>query len=313
MSHSFLKESKLYIEYGTKRYRIYTSSAISFSQTFAEDSYPVKTLHDQSKMFQGSTITKANPASFSFTVPLTAERDESVVMDLITGESTNDIVPSFTLWVQTGSSTFKMENCVISSAAIAFNPKKQFAAEVEGQGTKLIRVGNESYAIPGTHPDSSTQSEWDDEGSSQLPSSTRTPLLVYPHVTLDSLSMSSILGATILIQNNISWLGYETLQQSLAGNMMFPSAYTVTSRVVSGAITQYQTDNNNEQFETFSTNSAITITGKKASDNTDFWKLILNPVMYTARMEPNNIYTQSYDYRSLDNGEELNAQISIYN
>ena len=60
MSHSFLRESKLYIVYGGNKYRIYTSTAISFSQTFAEDSYPVKTLHDQSKMFEGSTITKAN-------------------------------------------------------------------------------------------------------------------------------------------------------------------------------------------------------------------------------------------------------------
>ena len=83
MSHSFLKESKLYIVYGGNKYRIYTTTAISFSQTFAEDSYPVKTLHDQSKMFEGSTITKANPASFSFEVPFTVEKDESVVLKML--------------------------------------------------------------------------------------------------------------------------------------------------------------------------------------------------------------------------------------
>ena len=84
MSYSFLRESKLYIEYGGSKYRIYTTTAISFSQTFAEDSYPVKTLHDQSKMFEGTTVTKANPADFNFEVPLTEEKDESLVMDLIT-------------------------------------------------------------------------------------------------------------------------------------------------------------------------------------------------------------------------------------
>ena len=78
MSHSFLRESKLYIVYGGNQYRIFTTTAISFSQTFAEDSYPVKTLHDQSKMFEGSTITKANQANFSFTVPLTIEKDSLV-------------------------------------------------------------------------------------------------------------------------------------------------------------------------------------------------------------------------------------------
>ena len=45
--------------------------------------YSVKTLHDQSKMFEGTAITKANPAQFSFTVPLTVEKDESIVMDLV--------------------------------------------------------------------------------------------------------------------------------------------------------------------------------------------------------------------------------------
>ena len=88
MSHSFLRESKLYIVYGGNQYRIFTTTAISFSQTFAEDSYPVKTLHDQSKMFEGSSITKANPATFSFNVPLTTEKDESIMVDLATEIST---------------------------------------------------------------------------------------------------------------------------------------------------------------------------------------------------------------------------------
>ena len=301
MSHSFLKESKLYIVYGGNKYRIYTTTAISFSQTFAEDSYPVKTLHDQSKMFKGSTITKANPASFSFTVPLTAEKDESVVLNLLTGVSTNDIVPSFDMYVQTGSSTFKIEGCVVTSGNIGFNPREQITLGVEGQGSKLTRAGDESYTIPGT-----AQSE----------SSTRNPLLVYPTVTLDSLSMLSIISVTISIQNNIEWLPFETLQDSLAvtnsSNAMFPSAYTVSDRVVSGAITQYQTENNKTQFDDFSTSSALTIVGKKASDNTDFFTLTLNPVMYTARMNVADIYTQSYDFRSLDNGEQLNAQITTY-
>ena len=84
MSYSFLRESKLYIVYSGNKYRIYTSAAISLDQTFAEDAYSVKTLHDQSKMFEGSSITKANPASFSFNVPLTTEKDESIMVDLAT-------------------------------------------------------------------------------------------------------------------------------------------------------------------------------------------------------------------------------------
>ena len=305
MSYSFLRESKLYIEYGGSKYRIYTTTAISFSQTFAEDSYPVKTLHDQSKMFEGSTITKANPAQFSFTVPLTVEKDESIVMDLITdlvATSDSDIetqqLKSFNMYIQTGSSTFKVEDCVITSANFAFNPREQFTVAVEGEGTKLTRVGNESYNL----------------GTIQSESSTRTPLLTYPVVTVDSLDMTSIIGVTLQIQNNINWTPFETLQNSLAvtnsSNAMFPSAYTVNGRIVSGAITQYQTDNNITQFDDFSTNSNLSITAKK-SNGTDFWKITLNPVMYTARVNVAETYTQSYDFRSTDS-TALGTRITTY-
>ena len=306
MSHSFLKESKLYIVYGGNKYRIYTTTAITFSQSFAEDSYPVKTLHDQSKMIEGTTVTKANPAQFSFTVPLTIEKDESLVMDLLSdlvATSESDIesqqLKSFDMYVQTGSSTFKQEKCVVTSANFAFNPRTQFTVELAGQGTKLSRAGDESYSIP---------------GSPQPESSTRTPLIAYPEVTVDSLNMSSILSITLQIQNDIVWTPYETLHESLSvtnsSNAMFPSAYTVDKRIVSGAINQYQTDNNITQFDNFSTNSNINISAKK-TDGTTFWAIQINPAMYTARMQPASAYTQSYDFRSVDN-TALGTRITTY-
>ena len=305
MSYSFLRESKLYIEYGGSKYRIYTTTTISFSQTFAEDSYPVKTLHDQSKMVEGTTITKANPAQFSFTVPLTVEKDESIVTDLITdlvATSDSDIetqqLKSFNMFVQTGSSTFKVENCIITSANFSFNPREQFTVEVQGEGVKLTRVGDESFNL----------------GTIQSESSTRTPLLTFPVVTVDSLNMDNIIGVTLQIQNDINWTPFETLQNSLAvtnsSNAMFPSAYTVENRIVSGAITQYQTDNNITQFDDFSTNSNINISAKK-TDGTTFWAMQINPAMYTARVNVAETYTQSYDFRSLDS-TALGSRITTY-
>ena len=293
MSYSFLRESKLYIEYGGSKYRIYTTTAISFSQTFAEDSYPVKTLHDQSKMFEGSTITKANPASFSFTVPLTIEKDESIVIDLLSDLVNNEQLKSFDMYVQTGSSVFKLESAVITSGNFAFNPREQFVVELEGQGTKLTRVGDESYSIP---------------GSAQSESSTRTPLMVYPVVSIDSLSMNSLLSATLQIQNTIEWTPFETLQNSLSvtnsSNAMFPTTYTLGNRIASGAVQQYQTDNNITQFDDFSASSNLTIkaveVGKASSDN-GFFSINLNPIHYTARMSVSDVYTQSYDFASSDN------------
>ena len=299
MSYSFLRESKLYIVYGGNKYRIYTSSAITFNQTFAEESYSVKTLHDQSKMFEGSSITKANPASFSFDVPLTTEKDESIVLTLASDLSSN-ILNSFDMYVQTGSSTFKLEGAIITSASFDFIPQNQFTMRVEGEGTKLTKVGDEDFTIP---------------GSAQSESATRTPLLVYPTVTLNdgtSRNMDNILSVNLNIQNETEWTPYETLQDSLNSTTMFPSAHTVGKRIISGEIRQYQTDNNVGQFDDFSTSTDLTITAKKVSGDTDFFKIQINPAMYTARMNPEEVYTQSYDFRSLDNTDTVSTQITEY-
>ena len=287
MSYSFLKESKLYIVYGGSNYRIYTSSAISFSQTFASDSYSVKTLHDQSKMFEGATITKANPANFEFAVPLTKEKDESIIIDLLS-DVTDGQLKSFDIYLQSNQSTFKLENAIITGGAIDFGLDNPLTIRLQGEGTKFSKVGNESYTIP---------------GSAQSESATRTPLMVYPVVSVDSLDMNNITSVTVNIQNNIDWTPFETLQNSLAvtdaSNVMRVSNYVVNKRIISGAISQYQTDNNINQFDDFSTNANITLKGVKiedAADATPFIQLALNPATFTARMTPSEVFMQSYDF-----------------
>ena len=294
MSYSFLRESKLYIVYGGTRYRIYTSSAVSFNQTFAEDSYSVKTLHDQSKMFEGSTINKANPASFSFEVPLTIEKDESIIIDLL-GDLTDGQLKKFDIYMVTTNSTFKLENAIISNAEMDFLPENPFIVRVQGEGTKLSRAGDENFSLP---------------GSAQSESSTRTPLQVYPVISADSLDMNNIISINLRISNEINWTNYTTLQNSLAvtnsSNAMFPSAYTVEKRTASGEIRQYQTDNNITQFDDFSTNTDLTIKAIKLGNATN-----ATPFSYTARLGLGEVFTQSYDFSSADN-TALGTRITQY-
>ncbi|WP_291767833.1 hypothetical protein [Maricaulis sp.] len=314
MSYSFLRESKLYIVYGGNKYRIYTSSAITFNQTFAEESYSVKTLHDQSKMFEGSSITKANPASFSFDVPLTIEKEESPVLTLASDLNSSNILTSFDMYIQTGSSTFKLEGAVITSASFDFVPQNQVTMRVEGEGKKLTRVGNESYDWHSAYT-APSGSNWDTDGSNQLSSSTRTPLIVYPVITLTGKDMSHILSINLNIQNEMTWTPYETLHDSLDSTMMFPSAHTVEKRIISGEIRQYQTDNNVIQFDDFSTDTQLTIKAIKvgeASNATPFFQIAIDPIMFTARMQPTEVYTQSYDFRSLRNTDSVSTQITQY-
>ena len=318
MSYSFLRESKLYIVYGGTKYRIYTSTAISFNQTFAEESYSVKTLHDQSKMFEGSNITKANPASFNFDVPLTIEKDESIILTLASDLSSSNTINSFDMYVQTGSSTFKLEGAVITSASFDFLPENPFTMRVEGQGIKLTREGTESFTIPGNGISGSDYTTDPLPSYNELSSRTRTPLLVYPIITLTDQTpdpdvvklMGNILSVNLTIQNEMEWTPYETLHDSLNSTTMFPSAHTVGKRIISGEIRQYQQDNNVEQFDDFSTNTSLTITAKNVSGDANFLEVAINPVMYTARMQPEEVYTQSYDFRSLDNTDTVSTQIT---
>ena len=315
MSYSFLRESKLYIVYGGTKYRIYTTSAITFNQTFAEESYSVKTLHDQSKMFEGSSITKANPASFSFDVPLTIEKDESIVLTLVSDLSSSNTINSFDMYVQTGSSTFKLEGAVITSASFDFLPENQFTIRVEGEGKKLTRADDESFTIPGNGVSGSNYTTPPPENFPypELKGRTRTPLIVYPIVTLNDGSaktMGNILSVNLNIQNEMEWTPFETLHDSLNSTTMFPSAHTVGKRIISGEIRQYQQDNNVAQFDDFSTNTSLTITAKNVSGDANFLEVAINPVMYTARMQPEEVYTQSYDFRSLHNTTEVSTRIT---
>ena len=303
---NFLRESELHIIQGSNRYNVKITPALSFSQTFAEDAYEVKTLHDQTKMFQGTSITKANPANFSFETHLTLEKDESIVLDLLTDYDTSSgeqLLKSFDMYIVSNNQTLKIEGCVITQGEFRFDKGSPLILAVSGSGKKLERVGDESFSIP---------------GSAQSESSTRTPLIVYPVLTVDSLDMSSILSTTLQIQNQIQFTPFETLHDSLSvtdsSNAMFPSTYTLEMRVASGEIRQYQTDNNVTQFDDFNTSSNLTIkavqVGNPSSDS-GFFSINLNPISYTARMNPTDAYTQSYDYTSTDN-TALGTRITQY-
>ena len=62
----FLRNSKVYLQHGSNYYNLHVGPDVSFGQTFKQGEYKTKTLHNQKNLFEGSTITTANPASFSF-------------------------------------------------------------------------------------------------------------------------------------------------------------------------------------------------------------------------------------------------------
>ena len=299
-AYNFLRESNVHLVYGGSRYLLKTTPDVSFSQTFAEDAYEVKTLHDQTKMFQGTSITKANPANFSFTVSLTTEKDETIVKSLLTDYDATEgqtRVNSFDLYIVTGESTFKLNECVITNGDFNLAKGSNLTLAVSGQAQKLERVGDASYSLP---------------GSLVSASSTRTPTLSLIDVEVGGSDVSNIISATLSVQNDISWTPFETLQSSLsvtnALNAMYPSGFTLGRRVVSGNITQYITENNSSTVQSFNTDTTVRI--KTLVSGSTFLDANLANCMFTKRMNQSEVFTQTFDYRLIGNPANLSTVIT---
>lgn len=300
VAYNFLKESNVHLVYGGSRYLIKTTPNVSFSQTFAEDAYEVKTLHDQTKMFQGTSITKANPADFSFTVHLTKEKDETIVKSLLTDYDTTEgqtRIKTFDLYIVTGESTFKLNECVLINGDFNLSKGSASTLAVAGQGQKLERVGDASYSLP---------------GSLVSASSTRTPTLSLIDVEVGGSDVTNIISATLSVQNEISWTPYETLQSSLsvtsASNAMYPSGFTLGRRVVSGNIVQYITSNNSSTVQTFDTDTTVRV--KTVVDGSTFLDANLANCMFTKRANVADVFTQTFDYRLVGNPANLSTVIT---
>jgi len=299
-AYNLLRESSVHIVHNGSRYLLKTTPEVSFSQTFAEDAYEVKTLHDQTKMFQGTSVTKANPANFSFAVHLTQEKDESIVKSLLTDYDTSNgeqLLKSFDLYIVTGESTFKLEGCVITQGEFNLAKGSPLILTVSGQAKQLSRVGDASYSLP---------------GSLVSASSTRTPTLSLLDVEVDSTDVPNLATATLQVQNNINWTPFETLQNSLsvtsASNAMYPTTYTLGDRVVSGNITQYLTSNNSSTFQSFDTSANVAV--KTIVNGSTFLNANLTGCMFTKRSNVAEAYTQTFDFRLVNSPANLGTIIT---
>ena len=299
-AYNLLRESSVHIVHNGSRYLLKTTPEVSFSQTFAEDAYEVKTLHDQTKMFQGTSVTKANPANFSFAVHLTQEKDESIVKSLLTDYDTSNgeqLLKSFDLYIVTGESTLKLEGCVITQGEFNLAKGSPLILTVSGQAKQLSRVGDASYSLP---------------GSLVSASSTRTPTLSLLDVEVDSTDVPNLATATLQVQNNINWTPFETLQNSLsvtsASNAMYPTTYTLGDRVVSGNITQYLTSNNSGTFQSFDTSANVAV--KTIVNGSTFLNANLTGCMFTKRSNVAEAFTQTFDFRLVNSPANLGTIIT---
>ena len=216
---SFKKEVKVRLVYNNTRYNIGVSE-INFGQTFQENSFEVKTLHNQSS-FEGSVINQANPVEFSLSTFLMYDDRHRIVFDRLLDCQT------FDLYISTQSDdVWKLEKCVIQDGTFEINKSRPLRLAISGEASKLSKY---TGTIPGndfTYP---------------------APIYVIPHIvtlTLGSDDVSDgVVGMSVELQNDISWNDYDTLHGALtatnAATSMYPSNFTIGTRVLAGSISKY--------------------------------------------------------------------------
>ena len=131
-SYNFKREAEVFLVSGGLRYKLDVQD-ISFSQTFSEESYPVRTLHAQNNTFEASVINKANAATFSFTISAITEADFVVVRDRLLDYS------SFTLFVKTSADTFRLDTAVITNGSFGIEKSRPLSIQIQGEASKLTR------------------------------------------------------------------------------------------------------------------------------------------------------------------------------
>jgi hypothetical protein len=288
-NYIFKKEAQLYLVHSGTKYKI-DISEISFSQSFQEKSYEVKTLHNQVG-FEGSNINRANPAEFSFNTPLLEEARHKVVFDRLLDCTT------FDLYISSGQDVFKLEKCVIQDGTFEINKSRPLRLSISGEASKLSKF---SESIPGTLR---AGDEYD------------ITTYIIPQVntlTIGGTDISSdVVALSVEVQNDISWNKYNTIQGAVtatnAATSMFPNNFTVGTRVVAGSITKYL--KGSTDLLTWNTNTALRLKAWNTSNKgVDF---NITNCSFTNRFQDSEVFLEEYSWRMTQRPTALELADSV--
>ena len=290
-SYNFKREAQVFLVTGGLRYKLDVQD-VSFSQTFSEQSYPVRTLHAQNNVFEGSIINKANAANFSFTISAITQADFTIVRDRLLNYG------SFDLYIKTEVDTFKLETAVITNGSFGIEKSRPLSIQVQGEAPKLSR----GATLVGTLQDRSAAMSY-----------------VIPRVgvTLNGTELDSIVNVAIELQNDIQWTPYTTIHNALsvtnAADTMYPTAFSLSKRILSGSITQYLHGANVANTLQWDTDASLTIQAGLGNFSTSSFRgFKFGPATcsFTNRVGAGTVFTQNYDWRMVENVSDLATKLN---
>jgi len=291
-AYNFKRETKLYVVRDNLRYAINIYPDLSFSQTFDETAVQVKTLHSQYDSVEDAVITKANPANFSFTIPVILNNDLDVIFDLLLNYDLNSaeaILKTADLYLQSNSVIYKLEKAVIESGTFNIQKDSVLLLSVSGSAARLSTY---TEALPGILQTPSTDLAFSYVNAM--------------YVAVNNDVQNAITSVSIEVKNDVEWVGYATIQDSISnlelasGVHQTPGAFVVRSRTLNGTIQQYITEDMQKYTNTWSTSASIDV---KVGSSDSNWALqfLIPRAVYTNRSEMQDLLIQSYDFRMTAN------------
>jgi hypothetical protein len=283
--YNLKKNVKLYIVDGSNKHSIETYSDVTMSQTFDEQSYKRKTLHAQSDLHEGASITKANVANFSFTTPIKNATTTPIVLSL-GSNYTNGNLSSFDMYMESDNLIYKIEKCVIETLTFNIQKESILTVSVSGTGSKVSLYSNPSavQSIPGDLVDEGTTSYIINRGI---------------YTSIAGTELASVAALNIEVSNSVIWTPYNTLHSSLQGNIAYPSGFALEGRRISGSITQFLTSENiGTLVSDTSTNSSLDLRIYDViGAATPVLRFNLPSVVYTKRLGAEDIFNRVFDFR----------------
>lgn len=284
--YNFKKNAKAYIvtsDASPQQYQVDIYSDITASQTFDEQGYKRKTLHALTDLHEYAVVNNANPANFSFTTPIPNSASTPVVLTLGTAYSSGTIV-NFDLYIQSDNVIYKLQKCVIESMAFNIEMRSPLTVSISGSASKLTKFGNVGeVTIPGT-----------------INTLTRSYTVVDRLVSsISGSTLDSVASVHMDLKNDISWYSNNTVQEAIAGTMMYPGSYVLQGRTLSGSITQFITSDNIDTISDTSTSAPIDISiyYLTYSSSTPLLKFSLPSTVFTRRLNFEELINRVYDFR----------------
>lgn len=283
--YNFRKDAKVYIEFDGSLYQIDVYPDLSFSQTFSENSYRKKTLHNQLALNTGATIVEANVANFSFTTPVKFD-PSTTVLDLFEVDYLSGNIEPINIYVEFTNKSYKIEKCAIESLVYNIARQDMFTLSVSGSASKIIEdatIPIENLIVPNTDP---------------------YVIIRCVDIEVDGRVLSSIAAINIEVNNSIEWTQNTTINSTLKDGMTYKENYVLTERRVSGSITEFVIDESYGQD--FNTAGSIVIKlSSEIGQDPPFLTFTLPEAVYTRRTNIDELLTRVYDFRLLSNDLQL--------